>query len=135
MLIFEDRTAIGDPIEIQRTLLSRKLQAEQFAGVIEDLDSIASAENPIKAAEERTRELASGKALDRNGKPMDLTSATTAQGRMTVRTDLQAARAQGIKVALSGTNGDKVKIAAKLEDLREHVRVLRLHSTLMEVAQ
>ncbi|MGB7620836.1 MAG: hypothetical protein WBN92_00645 [Terriglobia bacterium] len=53
LVVFEDRTAIGDPGEIEKAAASRKAEAEYLAGLIADLTNVAASKDPASALASR----------------------------------------------------------------------------------
>lgn len=67
MILFEDRTALGDAREIQSVLRMRAQAAQWYAGVAEDLKTVARSTNIFSAIEARRQDLLAGRVAIPSG--------------------------------------------------------------------
>ena len=57
LVVFEDRTALGNPGEMAKMEASRKSEAQNLAGLIADLESVAASKDPAAALTTRIARL------------------------------------------------------------------------------
>jgi hypothetical protein len=134
MVTFEDRTALGDSNEIRKIATSRKERTLAVAGLLEDLRIVIGADDPALAGEARLREVAAGRAMSPDGQPLSAVIIEDVSGRK-IESDMRRTRANLLQGALVGTNGDRTRIASRIADNEQHLRVLREQSILLEVTK
>jgi hypothetical protein len=90
MVIFEDRTSLGDSWEVHRALAMRKQMGEWYAGLVEDLKLVADSQDVLGAIDTRRQALLSGHlAVDKGGDASVL--GLRAQSLQNVAANLRAA--------------------------------------------
>jgi hypothetical protein len=125
MVVFEDRTAIGSRRDLDGVSRLRLQQADQYAGVVEDLESILdSPGDPVSAAEARSKELIASKPGD-----PDL------NGSHANHSSPNDMRAQMLLTYVKSVHGDKFRLKKQIVENLVYVSALKLHATLREVAR
>ncbi|MGA3188491.1 MAG: hypothetical protein ABSF22_15405 [Bryobacteraceae bacterium] len=124
MVAFGDRTVIGSHNDVESLSRLRTHQAEQFSGVVEDLQSIVQAADPIKAAEARNKELL---ALQ--------PGSTNTSGTVGSQISPNNIRAGATLTYVRSVGGDKVRIGKQIADNQAYVQALKLHAVLQEVTE
>jgi hypothetical protein len=135
MLLFEDGSAIGDSKLVQQIFDARRAQAEEIAGVIQDLRDILQADDPLKAAAVREEDVLAGRAKDKDGNPVGWTTFTDSEGKLIHKTDWRQARAADLQNALMGTNGEKSQIVARIAKNEQFLTMLKEHAAPAKVIQ
>jgi len=133
LLIFEDGSAIGDSKAVQQIFDARRAQADEIAGVIQDLRDILQTDYPLKAAAIREDDVLAGRAKDKDGNPVGWTTFTDSEGKVIHKTDWRQARAAHLQGALMGTNGEKSQILAQIAKNERFLTMLKEHSVPTKV--
>jgi hypothetical protein len=134
-IVFEDRTALGSPEDVQHVFASRARSAAISSAVVESLKLILQADDPAKAAEKRAQDFIAGRIRDKEGNPQGLLVTYDAQGREVSRSDMRGAIAQGIRNAVGGIGSDNALIRARLAIEQQQLDLLKQQLTRAEVGQ
>lgn len=126
MLVFEDRTAIGDERQIASEFRRRQADAVLIAGVLDDLRSAQKAGDPVGVLERRSKDISAGIAKEPNGRTVGSVTVIGPDG-IESRVEQRSARATHLQWAMSD-RGDRTKMAARLLDYEQYLQALKLHS-------
>jgi hypothetical protein len=122
MLAFGDRTAIGSHEDVESFSRLRIRQADQYSGIVADLQLVVQASDPVKAAEARSRELLTPRASD--------PKVSDGRGQ---RLSPNGSRARTMLMLVRSVDGDKFRLGKTIADNQAFVQALRQHAVLQEV--
>jgi len=126
-VVFEDRTALGDPERINRIFAGRSDDADDTAAVIDSLQLILKAPDPVKAALEREQAIIAGRIPGKRGQPVGLRVTYDATGRQVAKRDSSQMIALRIRNAVRGVGGDRRLMLVNLAFEQQLLALLEKH--------